>query len=70
MFITLPLRYMILMHSNWGTNGLFKRVNVPAWGIICHVLRSQIFDYWWDVFGNMMEHYADGDLVNQDIPIG
>ncbi|KAL4806493.1 Glyoxalase/Bleomycin resistance protein/Dihydroxybiphenyl dioxygenase [Aspergillus unguis] len=42
----------------------------PAWGIGRHVLGSQIFDYWWDVSGNMVEHYADGDQVNEDTPIG
>lgn len=39
-----------------------------AWGIGRHILGSQIFDYWFqptDPF--MVEHYADGDLVNQDM---
>ncbi|KAE8361869.1 Glyoxalase/Bleomycin resistance protein/Dihydroxybiphenyl dioxygenase [Aspergillus caelatus] len=42
----------------------------PTWGIGRHVLGSQIFDYWWDISGNMVEHYADGDLVNNETPIG
>ena len=29
----------------------------------------RIFDYWWDTSGNMIEHYADGDLVNKDTPV-
>lgn len=41
-----------------------------AWGVGRHVLGSQIFDYWWDVSGNMVEHYTDGDLVNRDTPVG
>lgn len=41
-----------------------------VWGIGRHILGSQIFDYWWDTTGNMIEHYADGDQVNQDSPIG
>lgn len=41
-----------------------------AWGLGRHVLGSQIFDYWWDTTGNMVEHYADGDLVNEDTPVG
>ncbi|KAL7908464.1 Glyoxalase/Bleomycin resistance protein/Dihydroxybiphenyl dioxygenase [Trichoderma velutinum] len=41
-----------------------------VWGVGRHILGSQIFDYWWDTTGNMIEHYADGDLVNQDTPIG
>ena len=24
----------------------------------------------WDTTGNMIEHYADGDLVNKDTPVG
>ena len=24
----------------------------------------------WDTTGNMIEHYADGDLVNEDTPVG
>lgn len=49
--------------SYWG-------INSPAWGIGRHVLGQQIIDYWWDVRSNMVEHYADGDLVNQDRVIG
>ena len=29
-----------------------------------HLLGSQIFDYWFDNDGFVVEHYADGDLVN------
>lgn len=31
---------------------------------------SQIFDYWWDPTGFMVEHYVDGDLVNEKTPTG
>ncbi|OAQ99504.1 hypothetical protein LLEC1_01700 [Akanthomyces lecanii] len=41
-----------------------------VWGVGRHILGSQLFDYWWDTTGNMIEHYADGDLVNQHTPIG
>ncbi|OQV03520.1 hypothetical protein CLAIMM_08556 [Cladophialophora immunda] len=37
-----------------------------CWGIGRHVLGSQIFDYWFDASGNVVEHYSDGDLVNED----
>ncbi|KIW10921.1 hypothetical protein PV08_10220 [Exophiala spinifera] len=37
-----------------------------CWGIGRHVLGSQIFDYWFDGSGNIVEHYSDGDLVNED----
>ncbi|KAI2928126.1 hypothetical protein CBS147321_11098 [Aspergillus niger] len=41
-----------------------------VWGVGRHILGSQIFDYWWDTTGNMVEHYADGDLVTDETPIG
>lgn len=53
-----------------GHQWLVEKGYGPSWGIGRHVLGSQIFDYWWDVSGNMVEHYADGDLVNEDTPIG
>lgn len=40
-----------------------------VWGIGRHVLGSQIFDYWWDRSGFILEHYADGDLVDETTPI-
>jgi catechol 2,3-dioxygenase-like lactoylglutathione lyase family enzyme len=33
-------------------------------GVGRHLLGSQIFDYWRDPFGNRIEHYTDGDVVN------
>ena len=33
-------------------------------GVGRHLLGSQIFDYWRDPFGNRVEHYTDGDVVN------
>ncbi|KAL2788647.1 Glyoxalase/Bleomycin resistance protein/Dihydroxybiphenyl dioxygenase [Aspergillus keveii] len=53
-----------------GHQWLIEKGYRPAWGIGRHVLGSQIFDYWWDISGNMVEHYADGDLVNAETPIG
>ncbi|PVH95458.1 Glyoxalase/Bleomycin resistance protein/Dihydroxybiphenyl dioxygenase [Periconia macrospinosa] len=41
-----------------------------CWGLGRHVMGSQIFDYWFDGSGNVLEHYSDGDLVNEDTPIG
>jgi catechol 2,3-dioxygenase-like lactoylglutathione lyase family enzyme len=41
-----------------------------AWGIGRHVQGSQIFDYWRDPFGNKIEHWTDGDLVNDSTPVG
>lgn len=53
-----------------GHQWLAKKGYKPVWGIGRHILGSQIFDYWWDTTGNMVEHYADGDLVNEESPIG
>jgi len=33
-------------------------------GIGRHVLGSQVFDYWRDPWGNVVEHFTDGDLLN------
>jgi hypothetical protein len=53
-----------------GHQWLAKKGYQSVWGVGRHILGSQIFDYWWDSAGNMVEHYADGDLVNEDTPIG
>ena len=34
------------------------------WGVGKHILGSQVFDYWHDPFGNVMEHFTDGDLFD------
>ncbi|KIY00985.1 uncharacterized protein Z520_03651 [Fonsecaea multimorphosa CBS 102226] len=39
-----------------------------CWGIGRHLLGSQIFDYWFDSSGNVVEHYSDGDVVNNRTP--
>jgi len=38
----------------------------PLWGVGRHILGSQIFDYWFDPSGNVVEHFTDGDLVGED----
>ncbi|KIV96714.1 hypothetical protein PV10_00541 [Exophiala mesophila] len=53
-----------------GHQWLAQKEYTPVWGVGRHILGSQIFDYWWDVNGFMVEHYADGDLVNEDTPMG
>ena len=53
-----------------GHQWLAQKGYESVWGVGRHVLGSQIFDYWWDTTGNMVEHYADGDLVNRNTPIG
>ncbi|GAM86920.1 hypothetical protein ANO11243_049410 [Dothideomycetidae sp. 11243] len=37
-----------------------------VWGIGRHVHGSQVFDYWYDTSRFIIEHYADGDVVNCD----
>ncbi|KAK4226603.1 Glyoxalase/Bleomycin resistance protein/Dihydroxybiphenyl dioxygenase [Podospora fimiseda] len=39
-----------------------------VWGVGRHVLGSQIFDYWYDRSGFILEHYVDGDLVDETTP--
>ncbi|SMQ45826.1 unnamed protein product [Zymoseptoria tritici ST99CH_3D7] len=53
-----------------GHQWLAKQKYTSVWGVGRHILGSQIFDYWWDTTGNMIEHYCDGDLVNKDTPVG
>ncbi|MFM7891658.1 MAG: glyoxalase, partial [Actinomycetota bacterium] len=38
------------------------------WGIGRHILGSQIYDYWLDPWGHMVEHWTDGDLFNNHTP--
>lgn len=40
-----------------------------AWGVGRHIQGSQIFDYWRDPWGHKVEHWTDGDLVNDDTPV-
>ena len=53
-----------------GGEFLKKRGHRHSWGIGRHVQGSQIFDYWRDPFGNKIEHWTDGDLVNANTPVG
>ncbi|GFG23267.1 metapyrocatechase 2 [Aspergillus udagawae] len=56
--------------QNLGHQWLAKKGYEPVWGVGRHILGSQLFDYWWDTTGYMIEHYADGDLVSEETPIG
>ena len=49
-----------------GCEHLKANAHKHQWGIGRHVEGSQIFDYWRDPFGNKIEHWTDGDLVNDD----
>jgi len=52
-----------------GHNYLESKNYELCWGVGRHVLGSQVFDYWFDTSKFIVEHYADGDLVNCETPI-
>ena len=41
-----------------------------AWGVGRHILGSQVFDYWNDLWGAKHELYSDGDVFTSDHPMG
>ena len=51
-----------------GRDVLTRKGYTPVWGIGRHVLGSQIFDYWRDPWGHMVEHWTDGDMLNASTP--
>ncbi len=53
-----------------GGEYLKSHGHTHAWGVGRHIQGSQLFDYWRDPFGNKVEHWTDGDLVNDDTPVG
>ncbi|KAI8663839.1 VOC domain-containing protein [Fusarium keratoplasticum] len=53
-----------------GHQWLERKGYKSVWGVGRHYLGSQIFDYWWDTTGFMIEHYADGDVVNCTTNVG
>jgi catechol 2,3-dioxygenase-like lactoylglutathione lyase family enzyme len=53
-----------------GGQFLKDRGHTRAWGIGRHIQGSQIFDYWRDPGGLMVEHFADGDLFDNTVEVG
>jgi catechol 2,3-dioxygenase-like lactoylglutathione lyase family enzyme len=51
-----------------GHTHLTTRGRHAQWGIGRHILGSQIYDYWLDPYGHMVEHWTDGDLFNNTTP--
>jgi catechol 2,3-dioxygenase-like lactoylglutathione lyase family enzyme len=51
-------------HFHMKTVGAY----VHEWGIGRHLLGSQLYDYWRDPAGFILEHWTDGDLLTADIP--
>lgn len=56
----------VMMGSEWLKSQGWKQF----WGVGRHILGSQIFDYWRDCSGFMIEHYADGDLLGHSHQVG
>jgi len=53
-----------------GHHYLAERGHRHSWGIGRHMLGSQIFDYWRDPDGFMVEHFADGDMFDSTLEPG
>ena len=48
-----------------GDRGYFR-----SWGIGRHIQGSQLFDYWRDPDGFLVEHFADGDMFDNTLEPG
>lgn len=46
-------------HDHLGRSGYKHKAGVGR-----HVLGSQVFDYWCDPWGHVLEHFTDGDLLD------
>jgi catechol 2,3-dioxygenase-like lactoylglutathione lyase family enzyme len=46
-----------------GHDLLKDKGHEAQWGVGRHILGSQIFDYWKDPWGHVLEHWTDGDLM-------
>ena len=55
----------VQMGHQWLKN---KQVYKHVWGVGRHLLGSQIFDYWQDPFGSLIEHFSDGDVFDASFP--
>ena len=53
-----------------GGEYLRDRGYFRSWGIGRHIQGSQIFDYWRDPDGFMVEHFADGDMFDNTLKPG
>ncbi len=51
-----------------GHTHLQNAARQHQWGVGRHILGSQIYDYWRDPYGHMVEHWTDGDLFNDATP--
>ena len=53
-----------------GGEHLRERGYVRSWGIGRHIQGSQLFDYWRDPDGFLVEHFADGDMFDNTLEPG
>lgn len=53
-----------------GGEYLCERGYFRSWGIGRHIQGSQIFDYWRDPDGFLVEHFADGDVFDNTLEPG
>lgn len=53
-----------------GGEYLTERGYFRSWGIGRHIQGSQLFDYWRDPDGFMVEHFTDGDLFDSTLQPG
>lgn len=53
-----------------GGEYLRERGYYRSWGIGRHIQGSQLFDYWRDPDGFMVEHYTDGDVFDNTVEPG
>ncbi|BBY31693.1 VOC family protein [Mycolicibacterium sediminis] len=53
-----------------GGEYLLERGYFRSWGIGRHIQGSQLFDYWRDPDGFLVEHFADGDLFDSSLEPG
>lgn len=53
-----------------GGEYLSERGYLRSWGIGRHIQGSQLFDYWRDPDGFLVEHFADGDMFDNTVEPG
>jgi hypothetical protein len=53
-----------------GGEYLCERGYFRSWGIGRHIQGSQLFDYWRDPDGFLVEHFADGDMFDNTLAAG
>ena len=53
-----------------GGDFLHDQGHYRSWGVGRHVQGSQIFDYWRDPDGFLVEHFADGDMFDNTLEPG